>query len=376
MKKKLNLFFQRIILFIYELRGIVNIKDTLKSIKRMNKSVRNYENNKNSVRIRDIGMWKKKMKKFIYGQPEDKKISELFFDSVIELKKVNSNFFKDEPILISLVKNDAYRTKKFFEHYDKLGVKNYAILDNGSTDETKDILESKNIDLFYSNELYTTQRREAWINRIIAHYESNKWFLIVDIDELLVFNDYHEKTIKTLVEHYERIGMTRARALMIDMYGISEISENEDAYSQMEYFDSQDYRLINSRQLESVYGGVRERILNKQFLLTKYPIIKADEKFVQGKSHFPFPYFQNKNNVCNLGLLHFKFIPSDFSKYVQIVKNGNYYNNSEQYKLYIENEKKILDGNLNYIGSKKLEDSNSIYDIDVLKPIEWGNGYD
>ena len=86
---------------------------------------------------------------------------------------------------------------------------------------------------------------------------------------------------------------------------------------------------------------------------------------------FLFPFKGNKGSECNLILRHYKFQPGEIDKIQQIVKNGNYFNGSKQYKAYL----KIMNNNkkLNFMcnDSEMYTSSESLRSINVYTPINW-----
>ena len=134
-------------------------------------------------------------KKLVLKSNDALSFFESYYKDQIILKK-ESEMNRDQIILICLVKNDLERIKEFYNHYMKLGVKNFVFIDNDSTDGTYEFLcEHSNVSVFQISEQYSTVRRQAWISKVMAYYGYNHWFLIVDSDEFLVYNDFEHKKI-------------------------------------------------------------------------------------------------------------------------------------------------------------------------------------
>lgn len=88
------------------------------------------------------------------------------------------------------------------------------------------------------------------------------------------------------------------------------------------------------------------------------------------KSHYLFPYRNNKNTECFVALLHYKFLPSDILKYRQISEEGNYFNGSKEYKDYV----RVLEESsglsfINELQTQEYINSESLYEIPMLKKI-------
>lgn len=306
--------------------------------------------------------------------------AEYFYLDKINLININEEKVDYKIILICLVKNDLERMKLFMNHYRKLGIKKFAIIDNDSTDGTFEFLrEQKDVDLFQAKEKYSTIRRQSWINRIISYYGLNRWYLIVDSDELLVYNDMESYKIERLLEYFSKKGVERCKALMVDMYPEKFMMENDlvdDYFSLFKYFDTDTYYEVRNKYFEQISGGMRERVFGKddtnfRIFLVKYPLIYFREGDIQYNSHYSYPFYKNFNKTLNLSLLHYKFLPKDLKRIEEIVKNKNFASGSKEYKKYLEIYKRDKDIKLVYENSGEFSTSNSVYDIDKLKKIEW-----
>lgn len=364
--------------YLFEKKGLRNLYQYKKNIRLIEKSVKSIKYKDKELLIKDgLITWEKAFKKFILAQPTESEIANQFFSiNIRKLKKSNVEFQEEKPILICAIKNDIYRIKKLFEHYRKLGIEQFAIIDNDSNDGTLEyLLEQGDTEVFQIKEKYTTNNREAWINRIIAYYGIERWYINVDSDELLIYNNCENKSIKDVISYLEKNNIFRARALMVDMYSNEQLfnsNNTTDSYTQMVYFDADSYIEEESVVCDLIKGGPRERVFRENPLLTKYPIFKFIEGTIQGKSHYQYPYKLNKGLECHFALLHFKFLANDFEKYKKIAEDGSYYNGSKQYKDYINVYRKNPNISFYEKKSKKYVDSSSLYSINLLKKINWG----
>ncbi|MFI2858757.1 glycosyltransferase family 2 protein [Paenibacillus sp. JSM ZJ436] len=377
LKNIINKFPLGIRLFIREQLGLKNpIKLNLLKVNLRNEfSI--FEEQNVGLKIKDGSeTWYKSFKKFIKAQPEESEVAfEFFKDSISVLKLSNLEKENVKVILVCVVKNDLLKIKNLVKHHRRIGVKHFAILDNGSSDGTVEWLKDQNdVDLFLVQDKYTTNRREAWVNKIIAYYGFKRWYLILDSDELFAFHKMESKNIEYLINYCEKHSIDRMRAVMIDMYGSDSFySENQegDYLEKCKYFDLNSYKHENRDIIDLITGGPRSRIFNQRPWLTKYPLCYFVEGDIQGKSHYLFPYKKNKNTKCYSAILHYKFLPSDFKKYRNIATEGNYFNGSIQYKDYINH----LDNSngLSFMDERSVEysDSDSLYMIPILDKINF-----
>ncbi len=336
----------RIFPFLQIFRGIKSIKQNLNISKQTKKEFENFENNKYiSITKENLNIFKKAFLKFIWYQSKQNELPLLFLNC--KIKKVFENeidLTKYDPILICVEQNDIDRVKMMINHYRNIGIKKMIFIDNESTDGTFEYLKKqKDVDLYICSTKYTSLNREAWINRIIAHYGFDRWYLCVDSDELFIYENCENKKINKFVEELENNNQRRVMTIMIDMYskeGIFSKVEQKDIKDTYCYYDYDTYTMTKNTKLNELRGGPRERFfssnnIEKKFLLTKHPLFKFRKGDIQGSSHFQFPYKDNFNLKIKGAILHYKFLYNDFEKYKKRAEEGNYANGSFEYKAYI-----------------------------------------
>lgn len=327
------------------------------------------KNDVGSLTIKKEIDWHRRFRKLLIAYPGLYEIAESFWSDRIEIIK-QASICDKEPICICIQKNDLIRIKENIKHHRSIGITQFVILDNASTDGSVEWLTNQSdVTVLRTKQPYTTNRREAWINRIISYYGTSRWYLIVDSDELLTYWDCETTDIRRLIEWCEGEHIDRMRAMMIDMYAEPSYYENGDRrrfVDQCNCFDVGTYHFDFNRQLDLVCGGPRERVFGQAPWLTKYPLINPGRNGIECKSHFPFPLRGNKSTQCYLALRHYKFLPGDIEQYRKRVQEGSFYNGSSQYKQYIsvieENDK------LNFIcqNTKRYSNSRSLYAINEL----------
>lgn len=319
--------------------------------------------------------WRKSFLKLILNDKNSVEILKAFTNNQIDL--IKAKYPKENnPILISVVNNEMVRIQKLFDHYRSMGIQNFVILDNNSTDGTKEWLcKQTDCEVYSTEETYTTQKREAWINRLISYYGFNRWYLVVDSDEHFVYQDMETNDINHFISQIKLKGYKRVRSLMLDMYPKSnvfsqtELDRNNDFISKYSYFDKNTYTIKKESFGLIVQGGPRKRIFNLNVYLTKHPLFYFQHGDIQAHSHYQYPYKKNKDLPCFSALLHYKFLDSDISKYKERVKAGSFYNGSEEYRNYLNLFNNNESVNFFYEGSVKYENSNSLKEIKLLQKI-------
>lgn len=281
----------------------------------------------------------------------------------------------DALVLICLQKNDLVRIKAFIDHHRSLGIRHYAIIDNGSTDGSREwLMEQPDVFLFATDVPYTSANRDAWINRVLAYFGDNRWYLVLDSDELLAYDDMERRDIGQLIARLEQKHILRCRAMMLDMYatdGYFEIGDRADFLKQCVFFDVDTYTTGTWDYHVALSGGPRKRLFGTDATLTKYPLFRLAEGELLYQAHAMFPLRKNLNTPCHLVLRHYKFLPGDKQKFESIAREGKYFGGSIEYKNYIKamSDAKVVhfvDG-----ASAKYEDSASLRSIPCYNPIDW-----
>ena len=227
------------------------------------------------------------------------------------------------------------------KHYRDLGIKYFVFLDNMSTDGTYEfLLEQADVIIYRCDSIFTADRKIAWVNRLIAEFGINKWYLLVDSDE---FFDYLGSEryrigefIKRLVEH----NLKRVGVIHLDMYPLGRLFDtdrNTDFMSDYCYFDKDTYIFSSAYNGIRITGGPRKRVFGTNMKISGVRLVYFEEDDIVPSAHFMIPYFKGKKLPVYLVSRHYKFVnESDYSKMIEAVKTGMHSNNSEEYRTYFE----------------------------------------
>ena len=121
-----------------------------------------------------------------------------------ELLLIQNKYSKqsEDITLLAVFKNEELLLPYFIEHYQKIGINNFIMIDNDSSDASCSYLLSLaniNITLYHTLHSYKESNfGTTWINGLLDLYCKNKWCIVVDIDELLQL-PYNCKSIQSLI---------------------------------------------------------------------------------------------------------------------------------------------------------------------------------
>lgn len=259
---------------------------------------------------------------------------------------INKNKISDTDVMLATVFKDADNfIEHFIQHYKNIGVSKFVFINNGSTDKSITLLKqianndpTLSIDIWTTNEDFNGVKSMGWKQQVMSHYGLNRWWLLVDIDELFVFR---ENNICNLAKRLKDEKKSLMGAIMIDMYPKQNIKQIDsinvkDIIKDYKYFDKAGYtKHKNNKYQYRFFGGMRKRMFNVIPSLQKYPLIYITENVIGINPHFWYPYSLNNNAETGAALLHYKFLPNDLYKYLERINKGVYYNDSFEYKAYL-----------------------------------------
>jgi hypothetical protein len=296
----------------------------------------------------------------------------------IEVVRKTSDCDNNSPIVILCVKNDLKKLQMLVRHYRRLGVKRFAILDNGSDDGTYEWLCGQcDIDIYRCFEKYQTAVKEGWINRIASYYGFDRWLIFTDSDELVVYEGMETYSLEEVVRYGITNGIKRFKALTLDTYSKDKMFDKaDDIQKKYCWIDSDSYHEINVRVGKTVFkkyiGGPRYRLMHSPITLSKYPLLYFEKGTVSDSAHFQYPHEEIVKAPCHLGILHYKFIDTDLCEYERrIEKASGFSQGGIYYKRYIEFFRSNEESCLMYEGSIEFKDSSTLKKINQIKPIQF-----
>lgn len=242
--------------------------------------------------------------------------------------------FDEGIILICFYNNFETFAKKWIEHYVNIGVKNFVLVDNNSSDNSTKILkryvQKVNISFWEIHDQYNCYKMCGWRQKLFEFYGINRKYLTVDSDELFIYEGYKSISID---EFLNKNNKGAIKSLMLDVYTNKKLFEGE--LKDFVFIDEKSYKMNETVTYgQRFYGGPRSRIFGINPSLQKIPFIFYTGNEIFANDHYYYPWSINyKAKFCSY-ILHYKFLPGDAKKYSTFAKDGRHWNNSHEYKTY------------------------------------------
>lgn len=280
-------------------------------------------------------------------------------------------------IAILVARNEAHRLLDCLRHHREIGVDRFAILDNGSSDETLNLLaDQPDVDLYATTAPYAESRNGSfWRSWLLRRYGHGRWYLTIDADELLVYADMSRRDLHDLGAFLRSWSAKMFFAPMIDMYSDRPLNEviyrsGDKQIDACPFFDGDSYRVCRSHHwIVGLEGGPRARLFGSKALLRKHPFFYWDKTGRRPNGH---EYRAFGSRLAPSGaLLHFKFLPDLNEKISYAIESRAYYNEGAEYRSYRDGLQES--SSISYEGSRKYYGPESLIAAKLMQKIHWGS---
>ncbi|WP_245306212.1 glycosyltransferase family 2 protein [Roseovarius aestuariivivens] len=260
-------------------------------------------------------------------------------------------------LTFSTVRNEALRLPHFLDHYRNLGVRHFLIVDNDSTDCTREYLAAQaDVSLWRTNHSYKLSRFGVdWLTWLQIRYGHGHWCLTVDADEILIYPHHDTRPLPALTEWLESHGRHSFGTLMLDMYPRGPLDAEtyrvgEDPFERLCWFDGGNYVIQKKRDLHNLWiqGGVRARRFfadrpERAPTMGKTPLVKWNRRFAYVSSaHSLLPrrlnrvYDEAGGEKLSGILLHTKFLHTVVERAAEEKVRAEHFANSALYDAYYD----------------------------------------
>lgn len=298
-------------------------------------------------------------------------------------------------LLFATVRNEIVRLPQFLDHYRKLGVNHFLIVDNASDDGTSAYLaEQPDVSVWTTAHSYRLSRFGMdWVGWLLWQYGHGHWCLTVDADELLVYPYSETRDLRALTGWLDRQGVPSFGAMLLDMYpkgplDASEYTAGGDPLAILNWFDAGIYRHQRHRVFDNewIQGGVRERVFfaddpRRAPTLNKTPLVRWNWRYTYVSStHQALPrrlhdVFDFENDTKTTGiLLHTKFLSIIAEKSAEELVRRQHFENSDLYQDY----HRRLTGNPDLWSAKshRYEGTETLTELGLMSAGKWADGAD
>jgi hypothetical protein len=283
----------------------------------------------------------------------------------------------DDVIVISVMRDGEAWLQSFLAHHRLMGVKNFVIMDNGSSDRSVEIL-SKQPDVTLLRTYAPYHSYENTMKRYLAkRYCHGRWCLCLDVDELFDFPRSTERPLATLIGYLNHQGFNAVITQMLDMFSDGPISEaridpETNLRTEYPFYDISNiartpypFGNVPNPSIMMHHGGIRMSVFGTNNGLTKVSLFRMDGKIK------PFISWHHALNArladISCVLLHFPFANSFYTKVVEAVESGRYgYLTTDEYTSYLSGLQKLPQLSLKLESARMLETVDELLDHGFL----------
>ena len=290
----------------------------------------------------------------------------------------------DDILCCVVVRNEAARLPYFLAYYRGLGVSCFLVVDNGSTDGTLAyLLAQPDVRVWRSGLSFNQANFGAgWFEVLLRHYGVGHWCLLVDADELLVYDGCEQRLLPDVCRALDHAGQRALSGLLLDLYSDQPIQATHYTPGQpflaaCPYFDRQVYHARyedwTAYRNQAIYlGGVRQRVFGAagRYNISKVPLLKYDvDCILIGGQHWTNLPRETiaADTAC---LLHFKFF-STFPEYARAeTARQEHYGQAMQYAEYARRLAEDADLTLyDPQHSVRYRDSRQLVELGIIQPL-------
>jgi len=288
-------------------------------------------------------------------------------------------------VALMVTRNEALRLPSALRHLWRLGVDRLLLVDNRSTDGTRDIAaKDSRVHLVDAPGSYAASNYGVeWTNALLDRYARGHWVLVVDADELLIFpgsTGLVGTGLRALCRHLDSIGSEALPTILLDCFPKEPLRDlsfrsGDDLTEAAPWFEPPSPRQERSEHFPyfQQFGGLRERLffpeadparparmLHQKLYnlfwrvpplrgsggyrtlapkrapnLTKGPLFRWKEGAgLVSSTHMLRPSRMVAEQPSGV-LLHFKFLQDFHARAEDAVARGAHYDGSREYRRYL-----------------------------------------
>ncbi|MEL7526022.1 MAG: glycosyltransferase family 2 protein [Pseudomonadota bacterium] len=335
---------------------------------------------------------------------------------------------EDQVIALVIAHNEVTRLPYFLEHHRRIGIGQFIVIDNDSTDGTGAYLDAQaDVTRIHTKASYK-ENKSIWRQLICDLFLQECWVLFPDVDELFWYPGLSKTSINRFTEYLDQSGYQGVFTTMVDMYAAGPVQDiryepSTPFLESCPYFDNSGYRYVPLKGADGrgynvpfrhLYGGTRERLFHhtskrKSNLLDKFLLgtvfsIRSNEPktslgrfldrklFKMVKKSLPgvdplmskvtllkwekgASFSGGVHNVASdlslapdwCALLHFKYLNDFKDKVDEALDRGQHAVSSRFYKDYVPHLDRVMSKGAYFEGSVVFKDENSLLEYGLMR---------
>ena len=255
----------------------------------------------------------------------------------VDKRSIPRDSEKMEIRLFMNVRNESLRLPFFLKHYRRLGVDRFFIVDNVSNDGTIDtLLKEPDVHIWSTQQSYADAHYGIdWMQYLIWRYGKQRWCLVVDADELLLYPGWLNMTLQQWCKQHQNAGFDCVRMFLLDAYLNNTPADKKQIYDrllQLDWFYDADPSLYALNINNHVVGGMRRRMFGVDACLIKHPLFLCNSHTVLHEG-MHMHCGQRPSDVKGV-LLHTKFLDDFACRVTEEVRRKEHWDGAKEYKKY------------------------------------------
>ncbi len=258
-------------------------------------------------------------------------------------------------LVFTTLRNERIRLPYFLSYYRALGVDHFLMVDNLSTDGSREYLAAQpDVSLWSAKGSYKAANFGVdWLNGLQMRHGHGHWVLVVDPDEFFIYPFCDTRPIRALTDWLDACEIRSFGAMLLDMYPKGSIRaqayrEGQDPFEIACWFDSGNYTIKRNHWMGNLWiqGGPRARTFfadapGRAPALNKIPLVKWKRHYTyvssthmllpRGLNHVYDEWGGEKTSGC---LLHAKFLNTFAAKAEEELTRRQHYGASKEYIAY------------------------------------------